>query len=276
MSLSAWVEWKSRCAIVLCDESAQAVLYEFATTRFRRYVERYANATNVRQAGVIAANVDDAEAWHRFETHLTVTSTRGGKRYKDWLFARVPRRGSAPRDVIEGGAALLMRNVVREYLAQEFPPPGTVSLSRPVATGRDGAGLTLTDLLAAGASPADETARREYEELARGHAVPLFGELTRRERVALLAKRLGLSLARPEVERVAGCRKSMVNEAYRALVRQVDARVRARYADDGKDAVMALVLLVCEALEKCAFEWGKSERACRNLFMVGDTEDAVT
>lgn len=89
---------------------------------------------------------DAEDGWHRFETHLLLKNTRGGKRYKDWLFARAEHVEWHPWDAIQGGATLLLRDVVREYLRREHAPDRVTSLHRPVGMVGD-SNVTLEELL---------------------------------------------------------------------------------------------------------------------------------
>jgi len=261
-ALKAWTEWRKRCALALCSRAAQAGLEAFAGVRFRALLRKCGGPATACAAPAAR------DAWHLFETHLTVRSTAGGKRYKDWLFARVPRGGSAQDsvDAVQGGAWLLMRDVVREHLRREIAPPNTVSLQAPLQPG-DATPLTLEDLLPGEDDPARCVERREYESLARQHAEELFADLTDRERVAILAKTLNLSLAHKAVVRAAGCGKSALNDAFRAFLQAVAARLRARYADDEAESVLRLTLLTLAELKGRAFLWGKSENGCPELFL---------
>ena len=110
--LNHWVEWKELCAADLCSDTARQALREFAFLRFRKFAYQYAHRTNTGGTGALVPDAGDA--WHLFETHLAVKTTKQGKRYKDWLFDRVRSTKDPPLDVVQGGASLMMRDVVRE------------------------------------------------------------------------------------------------------------------------------------------------------------------
>lgn len=214
-----------------------------------------------------------ADTWHLFEVHLVTHHTRQGKRYKDWLFARIRNSPDDPVDIIRSGATLLMRDVVREHLRREFAPPHVVSIHTPLGNQGEGS-LTLEDLLPSTPDPLDGVAQRECERLARTHADEAFAQTRHDERVAMAARTLGLALSHPVVENAAGCRKSRLYDAYRAMVQRVGRHIRAVYADD-PDTALTLALTTVSHLTGLALEWAKTEKACARLFMFVEGEDAL-
>lgn len=257
------MEWKKFCALDLCSEEAQNRLREFAFLRFRNLASRYAHRTSVKDTRSLAPEKKDS--WHLFETHMTVKTTQQGKRYKDWLFARTIRSDDPALDVIQGGASLIMRQVVRDFLRQEFPPKNIVSLHSPLSNNIGGS-FTLEDLLPVDIDPSSEAALREYEKLAEVHADNFFENMTRRERLALLAREIGISLTHKTIEKIAGCRKSMLNAAYQDFMRRIAARLRTEYRDDDNESVLQLALMTVGNVKKSVLDWGKSENACAELF----------
>ena len=270
--MACWIEWKRLCALGLCNEQTRKTLQDFAGSRFRTYARRCAGMTSAGRHNGRAPAVEAREAWHLFETRLVTSTTAAGKRYKDWLFARTECSADHPLDVIQGGASLIMRDVVREHLRREYSPANSVSTSEPLWAG-EGAVLTIEDLLPGGWDPAAEAADRECGRLARERAAGEFSDAARRERVGLAARSLGLSLAHPAVERAAGCRKSVLSAALRALVERVAARVRADFGTDDPRTLLTLSLLTLSEMKIKAVEWARSERTCARLFNL--VEDAV-
>jgi hypothetical protein len=254
--LDSWMEWKRQCALDLCTPEVRGGLTRFAGDRFRSLLVRL-------DCGLSAPA--PREAWHLFETHLTVTSTRGGKRYKDWLFARVADSADPPVDVIQGGATLILRDVVRNYLRNEAPRTDTLSLDAP-AWGEGTGALTFVDLLPDSLDPADEIALRDYEALARKHAADGFAASTRRERVLLLASELGVPFYRKQVEDAAGCRKTALHASYRDLVMRIGRGLTREYADDDSESVLALTLMTLSHMKKAAREWALAEKSFSDLF----------
>ena len=261
-ALDPWVEWKRLCALGRCTAPTQTTLRDFVTRRFSGLVQRYHFQTNV--PGSAALTLLPTDPWHLLETHLTINQTGSGKRYKDWLFAWAAQHHRGGVAAIENGVCLLLRDVVREYLRREFFPARVLSLSQPLA-GTDGEHC-LEDLLPGQLDPAAEIERREFERQAQARAQIAWPELSPRERVALLAKDLGLSLAHPLVLEITGCGKSMVNQAYRELVRRLATRLSVDYADDDRAAIVTLTIMTLHELHHLSREWGKSENQCRPLF----------
>lgn len=273
-ALDSWVEWKRLCALDLCSTGARHQLRQFGYTRFRKFVETHAARTNAKTRRPLLAGMDDAGAWHLFETRVTVKATGQGKRYKDWIFARIARSPDPPIVVIQSGATLIMRDAVREYLAHEFSPRNVTSLDAPLP----GAGGTLTvgDLLPGSPDPVDSAAEREYRAMAVRHAEDAFRDMTPRERIAVLATRIGLPLSHHVVESVARSGKSMLSDAYRDWLRHIGQAMKRRYPDDDGESVLALTLMTVEHVKELTFSWGKSEMALAPLFyIVEGTEGAV-
>ncbi|MFO7870164.1 MAG: hypothetical protein R6V03_01880 [Kiritimatiellia bacterium] len=260
--LDAWIEWKKLCALNLCSTSAQVVLKTFAAFRFTKLMERY-------RAYADGPSSAPENPWHLLETHMTVKNTRGGKRLKDWLFARVKSSSDNALDVIQGGASLIMRDVAREYLRRECARPRTVSLDRPLP-GRGTSSVTILDVLASGLDPSYETCLREYEDLARRHAGDFLRDMSRRERVALTAKRLGISLADSAVTKTAGCRKSVLFTAYRDLLARIASHLGAKYSADGAESVLTLTLMTLEEAASKVISRAKSEKSFSELFLLSE------
>ena len=259
--LESFLEWKARCAMGLCSVAVQGELCEFGGLHFARYVRRYAHRTNTPCEGSILAGRD---AWHLYETYLTVRSNREGKRYKDWLFDRCVGMGESEVEAVVGGAVLLMRDVVRDHLRRECAPARMLSLQSPLGSPEE-SGLTLEDMLPGNIDPVDEVAGRELERLASMHAEELMARMELRDKVAVLAKNLGLSLAHPAVEKAAGCRKSVLNECYKNFITQTARWLKASYKEDDPDTVRILTLLTLKELGTCLRTWGRTSAQCSSL-----------
>jgi hypothetical protein len=257
----AWDEWHAVCALGLCAPPVQQVLMDFTAFHFKRLVRRYACRTNA--PGETRA-LTAGESWHLFETHLIARQTREGKRYKDWLFARVLADSPSRMRALAGGAVLLMRDAAREYLAKEFAPANLVSLSSPLKSAGC-ANLSVEDLLSDTGNPADDVVRREYEDLARGHAEDCFAAMGTRERVILLARHLSVPLASPLVEQLAGCRKSKACMTLRRLVEGMVSDLRRDYPDDSPESLRLLTVLTLEALNQRVHRWAAEEPRCADL-----------
>jgi hypothetical protein len=257
-----WQMWHRECALARCSQRAMSDLESFAGKRMLTFLRRYVTRTNL--GSTTLPHLSDPEAWHLFESYMAVTTTRSGKRYKDWLFARTRRDPVSAGDIVEAGASLIMRTVTRDFLRREFSPRATVSMQTVVATGSTGTDLTLEDLLPSPTSPAP-TGDGDYEPLAERHATERMAAMNHRDRVALLARSLGLPLSHGAVVAVAGCGKSVLSQAYRLLVTGIGEDVQRAYPDEGEGA-MRLALLIIQRLKDHVLLWGKSETRCSALF----------
>ena len=262
----SWTEWKDRCAIGLCTGPVQNELRSFAAVHFTLYLRRYAYRTN---SSFVQADLAEGEAWHLFETHLAVRNTRQGKRYKEWLFARMPGTERDDLESLAGGAALIIRDAAREHLRREYTSTDFISLNSPVQ-GADSAGLTLEDLLPGTMDPVDEVATREFERLAVEHAKDLIADMSRRDKIALLAKELGISLAHPEVEKAAGCRKSVLNESYQSFILGTAEKMKETYSKDDPASVRMLTLLTLREIKDLVRIWAGSSAESGRLLSIAE------
>jgi len=264
-ALNQWTNWKTLCALGLCDQDTQAALHGFAYARYRHF----AAAAGLSPMHDLASLTPvPAQAWHWFETYLRLHTNRAGKCYKDWLFARCGGEGGLSIDAIQGGASLLMRDVVRERIRREFPGKMMVAFDAPFP-GVAGARLPgLDELLADTGCPdaAETVARRELGTMAAAEAQAAMASMNHRQRVALLARELGYSLVHAEVLAVAGCGKSVLNTAYHDALLGVAGHVRSRYPREAQSTLASLAILVFDRIRQLVTEWGKSELRCTRLF----------
>lgn len=258
-TLAHWQEWRALCALQRCGPETTAALRSFAWLRF----QRCARAVLGEAAGK-ARTPMAADCWHLLETQLAVGRNRGGRRYKEWLFARLEGSSGAPLDVVQGGATLLLRSVARQFLAREAAPDGTLSLDAPAPGAPEGAVLA-----AYVAAPADETLERN--EMA-GYAVTVaervFAGLDARARLILLAKRLELPLYHPDVLAVARASRSRASEIWRAAYRRLADETRRLFPAEPPDYQMRLTLEASGRLGEIIFHWGGAEIEARPLFLL--------
>jgi len=246
----AWREWHLRCALDLCSQSVSRELAGFALARFHKYARRYAARTNNEAAGL--AQVGEREAWHRFETHLLIRNTREGKAYKEWLMARGTDSDPARRELIESGASLIIREVVRECIRTECSPATAVSLDAPFPGSGSGS-APFIEFLPGGIDPSETAALREMEILARRHASEILAQIDRREKAALLARASKKSFGAPEVRKAAGCGKSRLKEIYSELVEKITAKLRSEHRNEDRETLLQLTLLTFQALSEMIF-----------------------
>lgn len=263
--LAHWTEWKLKCALGLCEPATRCELKEFARARFLHYAGIYYNSIGAEDAKPLIPDAD--EAWHLFETHLCLTDSRAGKSYKEWLFSSARMVRETELDSVQGGATLIMRDVVRERLRREYAPRWIASLDAPVGVALEGHPLTLGDLLPARRDSANDPESDELLNLAAADADGALATLGRRERIALLANALGLSLAHPSVVSAGACSKSSINAAFHAALVGLASHVRLMHPRESREVQATLACLVFEEAQRRIICWGKLENGCAQLFL---------
>ncbi len=255
---AAWRQWHARCALARCEPGPAGLLRGFAGSRA---------ISLVRRLGTLARGVQAPEprdAWHLFEVHLVTTRTREGKRYKDWLFARADaQQGVAVVDTIQGGATLILRDVIRDLVRREARPAGTLAFDAPI---HGTEGLTLADLVAGGATPADEASARDLDAIAWKTAVREFDAASRRARIGLCLRALGLPLDGAAVERAAGCRKSSLHAAVREFTTGLAEGVLRDHAAEASGTAHAIAVRALQIARETARAWGKLEKGLAVFF----------
>jgi hypothetical protein len=251
----AWRAWKKNCAAERCGEQEASMLRRFGASRFNGYVQRYAARTGHR-GGATMRVAEAADGWSMLESHVQLSRTRAGKRYKDWLFARA-RLGSPDEflALMESGASLLMRSVVKEHLRKEHAASFMTSLQAPRGRADDGMGTySLEDLLPdAGASPADEIAEKEWRELADQHAGKLFAQMNFRESATLWARGRGIHFSDRRFLVWMDCGESMLYKIHRRFLEKMVAELKNFHVGEDAEAILRLVVMTHENLEeRCA------------------------
>lgn len=262
-----WFEWKRTCALGLCSTDTQSILRQFAHARFRYYTEKFLHRTNLRTPA--ALSIEERQAWHLFESHLELKTTRAGKAYKIWLLSRANEDGPRAVQALESGASLILRDVVREFMRKELSPPRTVSLARPL-NDDFARPMTIADLLPGETSPASKVEMREYSELADGHAGAAFDDMQRRERIAVFCRSMGISLAHHVVTEIAGCRKSSLSNSYRDAITRIASHLQHKYVKEDSDSVKTLTLMTIQVVKERVVVWAKLEKSCARLFKVAE------
>ncbi len=263
-----WQEWHARCALARCDAAASAALTAFAWTRFRHYMRRVPRATRLSEAALPSAR----DCWHLFETTLTTNRRGSGKCYKEWLFARLARSRDPALNVIQGGASLLMRDVVRNYLLHETPAKWMVSLDAP--TGHDGAGAPLIELLPDPRS-LEADAARELTECATQTASRALRRLRPRERLLLLARHLGLPLHWPEVIDVVGVGRNRGSVLWRHVFAGLARQVMRELPAEARGVQLRIALEAASLLSQQILVWGQQQAPAAALFRLAACHDPL-
>jgi hypothetical protein len=254
--LESWWMWRERCALARCVPEVQGDLRGFAQNRYALYLRKL-NTGNLQPPSA-------ADAWHGFETHLALGPRRSQKSYKEWLFTR--GEGEATLDRIQGGATLLMRDVVRERLRREHSPSWMTSLDAPTGAGADAP--SLADLLPSPQDPLTEVERRDFAELATAAGGTAFAALTHRERIAVLASLSGLSLAHPVVVAAAACAKSSLFNALHSGMETLSGVVRESFGGEDASARTEIALLLLHQVRGRTVAWMRLEKSLAPLFLL--------
>ena len=260
-----WQEWYRKCALASCEEETRAALHRFADARWRRYAAVCAG--KLYPEGNRFAVPPPADSWHDFETMVRLRHTRRGKAYKHWLFARMPpQSGRQALDAIQGGASLIMRDVVRERFRREMPRQRTVSLHAPPPGAPVGT-PPLQELLPAPVQALDEVQQRDLNALAVSTAAWVCHQvLSRRSRIAMLAREWGIPPTDPAVLKAAGCGKSVLCTAYHEALQSIAETVNTRFRRDDRSTRAALAVATLRALKPELVSWAKSEALMAGFF----------
>ena len=256
--MAPWIEWKERCAIALCSPQTRETLQTFGGMRFRTFAQRGLASVNVTD--VSALGVSDRDAWHLLETHMTLPNARNGKAYKQWLFDRTNGSADNPFDIIQGGASLLMRWAVREYLRREYLPADHISLEAPLTAGSDaGSALSIDDLLPGDLDPERSVEMRELQNMADQHAKTWFADLSDRIKLVLTARSRGIPLSSPALLSVAQCGKSVLSDAFRRFAADLFKRVQEHYPNDEHQTITELSMMIFESLSTLCRDWAEEK-----------------
>ncbi len=243
-TIDHWEEWKKQCAIALCSNDARRDLESFAFHRWTRFLQTIFGYDSPELTELKIGDI-----WHRFETWCCVSSTSSGKAYKDWMFGRLETHVGTPLDIIQSGATLLLRDVVRDFVRHEgrMRLPGRrapeISLNEPIA-GIEG-DLTYADLLPAELDADSQLIVREYQRLAEQEASELLPRLVSRERLVLAASALGIPMSNPRLARIAGKKKSVLSSTLQRVEDRIKQHIDKKYTgeQEGDRRVLCIATL---------------------------------
>lgn len=254
-ALAAWAEWHAQCAIARCHDRARAHLHRFAASRAASCLGRA--GLDLSALGWPTA----ADLWHRLETHLVTDRTHARPPYKAWLFARAESlSGTAWLDAIQGGAALILRDVLRDWVRREGPAPSAVSLDDPVPGHED---LHYRDLIPSH-DLREQLADRDEDEAARRLAMEAFEAAPRHTRVALCLRALGRPLFGPFAERLAGCGHTKLAGSVRRFITDLAEIALRRHP---REEAFAIAVRAPAWARRLAIEWGRAEISMAPAFL---------
>ena len=248
-----WEQWRARCALGLCTEETARDLQGFAYNRFCRFLRQYAPQID----GVPSAS----EAWHGFESYLALGQRRSTKAGKEWLFAR----GTDTLDAVQGGATLIIRDVVRDHLRHEHAPAWMHALDASETCEPDS--VSLHELLPDGTDPRAPLDQQEHARLAASIAPTAFDVLTARERIALIASHAGVSLAHPTVVAAAQCSKSSLFNSLHSALKSLSLCIRKICPNETPETGIAIALALCEEVHQRILTWISLEKPYSQLFL---------
>ena len=260
--MTAWDEWKERCAVALCSPASQTTLQTFGGMRFRTLARRCLPLINVTDVATLS--ISDGDAWHLLEVHMTLPDAINGKAYKQWLFSRTEGSADSPFDVVQGGATLLMRWVVREHLRSEYLPADHLSLNQP-PTRQPGSATTLCELLPGNVDARCQVEQRELAALAEEEAKREFPMLPHRSRLALAGRHQHIPFSDRHLQALADSGRTGLQDAYHQAATQTIDRLRERHPNDDPATVRELGLLTFDALTRCCLSWATKVDAYRDL-----------
>ncbi len=255
-----WEEWKEKCNLRLCGDETKAALLEYSGDRAYRLVKWAMISLKFGYQDI--HEIDRWEGWDLFEGFYFDRGERTGKAYKDWLFLTAQNSPDNCVVVLEKEMTLLLRNVVRTYIREHYPRKGGMSLDAPLESGNPDSGTLMDVTPSPDLSPRDHVEASEERNVAADFASRFFEELSRRERVVLVALGLGLPASCAEAEKAAQCKRSMLADAKSQLNICIRDRLKREMSEDAD----YLRFYVLEALlEKC-IEWAKGEKSCESMF----------
>lgn len=271
-----WEEWKKHCDSAKCSDDARATLYQFARTCWNHHLDEQSGGGDVPETGEVAGE----DPWHRFESHCAIKQTTEGKSYKDWLFDRIRLLpNGTPADKVRSGAFFVMRWVVQDFLRKEGrfrlrrfgrPQPSLSESVHNSEKGKSEEGLTKEDLLPDTVASGQDVELRDLQRIAVEEAQALVRRhFSERQRIVFTAVAMQVPLSHPEVERIAGCKKSVLSDTVNKTLREIAANIHRDYDEDDPLVRDELIRYVVRAvLEICAQPDNSPETWKTHLFSV--------
>ena len=274
--LSSWLEWKSVCALELCAAPTQDQLAAFGmpilTNLFKEIDPDLNLVPGLWQQGSPGSQ-SSREKWQVFETYMYASPKKTGKRWKDWLFEKAASSPDETAVVLEKLVCCCMRTAVRDFCTKEgrakerFQKHIFVSKDAPLTLGEKGR-ATIEETIGYWLTPAVEAEFAELKELAHTLARSRFDSMPLEARVAVLATVLEISLALPEVELAAKCRKTKLYKIVKQLEQGIRKDLENEFREDDPETLEALAQLVFQKIGDFCTDKLRSEKSCSPLFTI--------
>lgn len=267
--IESWKEWKRECAIQLCSEATKDDLSSFAAPVIGGLYHKFDRDLQVPVS---------SDRWHLFETYMHATSSKTGKRWKDWLFEKADGSNDDPAIVLEKEANCCMGSVIlkicqKEGRAKDIKAGRTVvSTDEPVSGGADSPTIGSTLAAPKWMDPASQAEWKELQEIAIFVAEFHIAGMERPQKVALIANTLGISLDDPTVKATAQRGKDALYRYVNQIPDDIRATIESKYESEDSETIDALFALTVNALRECILIWGKSERSIEPFFRLADDE----
>lgn len=213
----------------------------------------------------VASN--SASCWHLFESHITAGRNCDGKALKQWLFARVARSKDPALKVVRGGVRSLARDAFRVNIAAEMTNKRCVEIDAPVSNS-DEMDFSIESMLPAQCDEISEVERRDLENIAREFVGEIFEDMSFTQRIVLLAKALGISLAHPLVAEATGLRKSMINRIWHSTLKNLVKQVDQSFASEDRQIRFLIAEMSIEDQKNRIISWSKVEKRCAKLLEI--------
>ena len=265
-SFKNWAEWKEKCDLRKCTEETQDILLLYVRKRWRRLTD---DAIRKAKVGHIALQeLDGWTCWDLFESYYADLQGRTHKVYKDYIFDRIRTSPKSPVDTIESSVFFHLLGALIDYVQYHYHRAIVDSLDAGIDGDDDAFAPYAYNrvVLPEQENPTvDDVTTREYHRIAPEIAQTFFPELSHRLRVSFVARELGLPLSHPEVERIAGCKKSVLRDKYNALILKLGSFLKAEYPQDDAYCLFDLVI---SCLKDMCCRWVRTETSCAGLFLV--------
>ena len=267
-----WAEWKKKCDLRRCGDETKAALLAYMQNRIHALVSW--SMKSQRYAYHDIKEIDQWTGWDLFENYYVARGERTHKVYKDWLFLTAQNSSDDQVVVLEKETNTLLRNIIRDYIKEHYPPKQARSLDAPTQfttqlNKPDKAAWTDFQKMTH-QSPRDNIESRDARDAATDFAAQFFDAMDLRERVVLVVLGLDLPASCPEAERAAQCKKSMLGHARGQLRTRLKKQLEREFSED----TVYLSFYVVEALTGKCMTWAKNEADCASIFSLAEKRQA--